>query len=95
MIKIFVLEIYFVTILWMAIFERERSVPDFSNSPPLKRSARIVGNGGSNMGIKRHIPEEIVRKLRQVEVLCGQGMRRVDAIRQVQITKQKDYRWRK
>ncbi len=47
------------------------------------------------MGIKRHILEEIVGKLRQVEVLCGQGMRRVDAIRQVQITKQKDYRWRK
>ena len=26
------------------------------------------------MGIKRHKPEEIVAKLRQVEVLCGQGM---------------------
>ena len=25
------------------------------------------------MGIKRHKPEEIVTKLRQVEVLCGQG----------------------
>jgi hypothetical protein len=24
------------------------------------------------MGIKRHKPEEIVTKLRQVEVLCGQ-----------------------
>jgi len=37
------------------------------------------------MGIKRHKPEEIVTKLWQVEVLCGQGMPRVDAIRQVQI----------
>ena len=37
------------------------------------------------MAIKRHKPEGIVTKLRQVEVLCGQGMRRVDAIRQVQI----------
>ena len=26
------------------------------------------------MGIKRHTPEEIVTKLRQVEVLVGQGM---------------------
>ena len=26
------------------------------------------------MGIKRHKPEEIVTKLRQVEVLVGQGM---------------------
>ncbi|MCK0139303.1 IS3 family transposase [Aliiroseovarius sp. F47248L] len=47
------------------------------------------------MGIKRHKPEEIVTKLRQVEVLCGQGMPRVDAIRQVQITEQTFYRWRK
>ena len=29
------------------------------------------------MGIKRHKPEEIVTKLRQVEVLCGQGMPRL------------------
>ena len=47
------------------------------------------------MGIKRHKPEEIVTKLRQVEVLCGQGMPRVDAIRQVQITEQTFCRWRK
>ena len=31
------------------------------------------------MGNKRHKPEEIVTKLRQVEVLVGQGMARVDA----------------
>ena len=47
------------------------------------------------MGIKRHRPEEIVAKLRQVEVLVGQGMARIDAIRQVQITEQTFYRWRK
>ena len=47
------------------------------------------------MGIKRHRPEEIVTKLRQVEVLVGQGMPRIDAIREVQITEQKFYRWRK
>ena len=40
------------------------------------------------MGIKRHKPEKIVTKLRQVEVLCGQGMPRLDAFRQVQITEQ-------
>ncbi len=47
------------------------------------------------MGIKRHKPEEIVTKLRQVELLCGQGMVRVDAIREMQITEQTFYRWRK
>ena len=47
------------------------------------------------MGIKRHRPEEIVTKLRQVEVLVGQRMSRIDAIREVQITEQTFYRWRK
>jgi putative transposase len=43
------------------------------------------------MATKRHRPEEIVTKLRQVEVLVGQGMARVDAIREVRITKQTYY----
>jgi putative transposase len=47
------------------------------------------------MGIKRHRLEKIVTKLRQVEVLVGQGMARVDAIRTIQITEQTFYRWRK
>ena len=47
------------------------------------------------MGIKRHKPEEIVTKLRQGGVFVGQGMARIDAIRQVQITEQTFYRWRK
>ena len=47
------------------------------------------------MGIKRHLPEEIVTKLRQVEVLAGQGMARIDAIRQISIAEQTYYRWRK
>jgi len=47
------------------------------------------------MAIKRHKPEEIVSKLRQVEVLAGQGLARIDAIREVSITEQTYYRWRK
>ena len=47
------------------------------------------------MATKRHKPEEIVTKLRQVEVLAGQGLARVDAIREVRITEQTYYRWRK
>lgn len=46
------------------------------------------------MAIKRHKPEEIVAKLRQVDMLVGQGMSRPDAIRQVSITEQTYYRWR-
>ena len=47
------------------------------------------------MASKRHKPEEIVSKLRRVDVLVGQGMARVDAIREVSITEQTYYRWRK
>ena len=47
------------------------------------------------MSNKRHKPEEIVAKLRQVEVLVGRGMARIDAIREVSITEQTYYRWRK
>ena len=47
------------------------------------------------MANKRHKPDEIVQKLRQVDVLVGQGMQRLDAIREVRITEQTYYRWRK
>ena len=44
---------------------------------------------------RRPKPEEIVLKLRQVEVLMGQGMSRLDAIRQIGVVEQTYYRWRK
>ena len=47
------------------------------------------------MANKRPKPEEIVSKLRQVEVLMGQGMSRLDTIRQIGVVEQTYYRWRK
>ena len=47
------------------------------------------------MAGKRPKPEEIVSKLRQVEVLQGQGMPIADAVRQIGVTQQTYYRWRK
>jgi len=47
------------------------------------------------MANKRSKPEEIVIKLRQVEVLVGQGKRRLDAIRSIGVSEQTYYRWRK
>ena len=44
---------------------------------------------------KRYRSEEIVTKLRQVEVVVGRGMARIDAIREVRVTEQTFYRWRK
>jgi putative transposase len=47
------------------------------------------------MAIKRNKPEKIVTKLRQVEVLVGQGKARIDAIREICVVEQTYYRWRK
>ena len=47
------------------------------------------------MSGKREKPEEIVSKLRQVEVLQGQGMTVAEAVRQIGVTQQTFYRWRK
>ena len=47
------------------------------------------------MSNKRHKPEEIVTKLRLVEVFVGQGMARIDAIREIGVVEQTYYRWRK
>ena len=47
------------------------------------------------MANKRARPEDIITKLRQVEVLIGRGMSRLDAIRQIGVVEQTYYRWRK
>ena len=47
------------------------------------------------MAEKREKPEEIVLKLRQVEVLQGQGMTVAEAVRQIGVIQQTFYRWRK
>ncbi len=44
---------------------------------------------------KRDKPEDIVTKLRQVEVLHGQGMSMADAVRQIGVSQHTFYRWRK
>ena len=47
------------------------------------------------MGGKREKPEDIVLKLRQVEVLQGQGKPLADAVRQIGVTVRTYYRWGK
>ncbi|HVJ71375.1 MAG TPA: IS3 family transposase [Sphingomicrobium sp.] len=44
---------------------------------------------------KRHKPEEIVAKLRQVDVLVSQGQNVADAIRSISVSELTYYRWRK
>ena len=46
------------------------------------------------MARKHHKPEEIVAKLRQVEVLLAQGKPATEAVRTLGVTEQTYYRWR-
>ena len=46
------------------------------------------------MSGKRHKPEEIVAKLRQVDVLTSQGQTVADAVRAIGVTEVTYYRWR-
>ena len=46
------------------------------------------------MPTKRHKPEEIVAKLRQVDVLTSQGRSVADAIRSIGVTEVTYHRWR-
>ena len=43
---------------------------------------------------KHHKPEEIVAKLRQVDVLTSQGRSVADAVREIGVTEVTYYRWR-
>ena len=47
------------------------------------------------MAKKTHTVEQIIIKLREIEVLCGQGKTIGEAVRQAEITEQTYYRWRK
>jgi putative transposase len=47
------------------------------------------------MGKKNYTVEQIIVKLREIEVLCGQGKTISEAVRQADISEQTYYRWRK
>ena len=47
------------------------------------------------MAKKRYTPETIIRKLREAEVLQGQGQTIAQVVKQLGITEQTFYRWRK
>jgi len=47
------------------------------------------------MGKVNYSTEQIIVKLREVEVLCGQGKTIGEAVRQIGVSEQTYYRWRK
>ena len=44
---------------------------------------------------KQYSVEQIIVKLREIEILCGRGQTVAEAVRQAEITEQTYYRWRK
>lgn len=47
------------------------------------------------MGRRKYSVEEIILHLREIEVLVGQGKTISEAVRQIGVTEQTYYRWRK
>jgi transposase-like protein len=47
------------------------------------------------MARKRHTPEQIIRELREAEVELAKGQTTSDVFRELEITEQTYYRWRK
>ena len=47
------------------------------------------------MARKRYTPETIIRKLREAEILQGQGHTIVQAVKKLGVSEQTFYRWRK
>ena len=45
------------------------------------------------MARKKYTTEQIIVKLREIEVLCGQGKTIGEAVRQADISEQTYYRW--
>jgi transposase-like protein len=54
-----------------------------------------TAKGGKTMARKNYSPEQIIRMLRETEVYIGEGMTAREAARQIGVTEQTYYRWRK
>jgi transposase-like protein len=46
------------------------------------------------MGKQNYTPEQIIVKLRSIEILCNQGKTVAEAVRQAEISEQTYYKWR-
>jgi len=55
----------------------------------------LSGKGGFLMGRRTYLPEQIINKLREAEILLSKGSSVTEASRQLGVTEQTYYRWRK
>ena len=46
------------------------------------------------MSRRRHIPEQVVRKLREADRLLGEGIELPEVIKQLEVSEQTYFRWR-
>jgi hypothetical protein len=54
----------------------------------------LIGFKGAQKPMKRHKPEEIVAKLRQIEIMVSQGEQLGSAIHEVGVTEARYHRWK-
>ena len=83
----------------LTVLEDTPEVHQVIGLPPQKWSFLKYGNvpfgKDTQMPRKRHTAEEIVAKLRQVDVLTSQGKTVAEAVRTTAVTEVSYYRWRK
>ena len=46
------------------------------------------------MGKQNYTPEQVILKLRNIEILCNQGKIVAEAVRQAEVSEQTYYKWR-
>ena len=46
------------------------------------------------MGKQNYTPEQVILKLRNIEILCNQGKTVAEAVRQAEVSEQTYYKWR-
>jgi len=56
---------------------------------------KILTEENRKMARRNYTAEQIIIKLRKIELLCNQGNTIAEAVRQEEITEQTYYRWRK
>src|SRR6476646_919578 len=61
----------------------------------MRESWRLFRGGGTMARKQRHTPEQIIGKLREAEVKTAKGMALAQVCKDLAITEQTYYRWRK
>ena len=61
----------------------------------IHRLKKLEEEKGGNMVKKGYTPEQVIKKLREAEIILSQGSGIIEASRKIGVTEQTYYRWRK